>query len=383
MRACASAVSARRVWHRIPAVRQRAFQRVETRRQLVVAIAVELDAQQRAGIGVENRAAQGVERGALARVIEDEAIHHFDCRRTMLQDRGHRRERVEQMLELDGQHRLGGGQRHQIEARFDDQAERAFGADDQLRQIERARRFDELIEVVAADAAEHFGEAAIDFRGTVSGQPPNRAIGSRFKAIAGARGVEPDGIERPKVRDLTVCEHDVQIEHVVDRLAVNHRARAARVVADHAANRRAAGRRHIRCEAQPVRPELRVQHVEHDTRLDPRPALGGVHFEHAIEVFRRIELESVPDGLARLRRAAAAGRDRARVPPRDPDGADDILARPHDHDAGRLDLVDAGIRRIQRTRDRIEADIPLDLVSELASKLIVQAANCTGWPKPS
>ena len=38
--------------------------------------------------------------------------------------------------------------------------------------------------------------------------------------------------------------------------------------------------------------QLRVQLVEHDARLDPRPALGDVHLEDAVEVLRGVELEA-------------------------------------------------------------------------------------------
>ena len=56
--------------------------------------------------------------------------------------------------------------------------------------------------------------------------------------------------------------------------------------------------------------ELRVQLVEHDARLDARPALRDVHFEHAVEVLRRVDLKAGADRLAGLRRAAAAHRQR-------------------------------------------------------------------------
>ena len=76
----------------------------------------------------------------------------------------------------------------------------------------------------------------------------------------------------------------LQVEHVVDRLSVHHRARAARVVADHAANRGSAGRRDIGGEPEPMRSEFCVQLVEHDAWLDPRPPLFDVDLEQPIEM---------------------------------------------------------------------------------------------------
>ena len=48
------------------------------------------------------------------------------------EDRRRRLERLEQIGELDRQHGLELRQRHQRDLRLDDDAERAFGADDQL-----------------------------------------------------------------------------------------------------------------------------------------------------------------------------------------------------------------------------------------------------------
>ena len=47
---------------------------------------------------------------------------------------------------------------------------------------------------------------------------------------------------------------------------------------------------------------------------------------------------------------------------------DDVLARLRDDDAERLNLVDAGVGGVQRARDRVEADLALELGVELAAK---------------
>ena len=52
-------------------------------------------------------------------VTEDERIHYFDGGGTCRQDEG-RAERIEDMLELDGEHHARRGQRHEPHARFDD-----------------------------------------------------------------------------------------------------------------------------------------------------------------------------------------------------------------------------------------------------------------------
>ena len=47
----------------------------------------------------------------------------------------------------------------------------------------------------------------------------------------------------------------------------------------------------------------------------------GVHFEQAVEVLRRVDVDALADRLAGLRRAAAAHRQRAAVLAADLDGA--------------------------------------------------------------
>ena len=111
-----------------------------------------------------------------------------------------------------------------------------------------------------------------------------------------------------------------------------------------------------------------VELVEHHPRLDPGPALGDVQFEDAIEILRRVELQPGADGLARLRRAAAARRDRHTVPARGLHRPHDIVPGPGDDDAERHDLIDAGVSGVEGARDAVEPDFALDLFLELLLK---------------
>ena len=117
MRACAGQVE-RVVVAVAEAVRaQVALERLQPRRQVLGAVGVELDAQQRAGIALDEALAQRIERGALPRVVEDEPVHHLDRRRPVAQDDRRRRQRLEQVGELNRQHRLRLRQRHQVDLR--------------------------------------------------------------------------------------------------------------------------------------------------------------------------------------------------------------------------------------------------------------------------
>jgi hypothetical protein len=65
------------------------------------------------------------------------------------------------------------------------------------------------------------------------------------------------------------------------------------------------------------------------------------------------------------------------VAPGDLDHANDVLARSRDDEAERLDLIDARVGGVERTRDPIEPDLARDRLLEIALKGGgVQAGNC-------
>ncbi len=113
------------------------FERLEPRRQVVGLIGVEFDAEQRTRIAVDEGSPQAIEGRALLRVVEDEAVHDLDRRRPVGQDERRRFESFEQLPELDGQDCLRPRQRHQADLRGQDYRQRAFGADQHPRHVER------------------------------------------------------------------------------------------------------------------------------------------------------------------------------------------------------------------------------------------------------
>jgi hypothetical protein len=201
----------------------------------------------------------------------------------------------------------------------------------------------ELVEVVAADSPEHFRKAPIDFTGMIQRQPPHHAITPGFEAVARAPGIEVRRRDRPETRDRAVRQHHFLLEHVINRLAVENRARTARVIAHHAAHGGAARCGNIRCEPQVVGLQLRVQLVEHDSGLDAGPALFDIQFEDAVEVLRGIDDNPCADRLSALRRATATHRDRTPVRGADAHDLDEILARTRKDDALGIDVIDAGV----------------------------------------
>ncbi len=257
--------------------------------------------------------------------------------------------------------------------------ERAFGADHDLGEIDRLRGIDELVQVVAADAPQDLRIAAVDFAGMFGGEAAAPCGSTRLRAYRPWE-LRCAAISR-KCTMLPSESSDRLLQHVIDGLAVQHAARAAGIVGHHAADGGAAGGGNIRREAQAQRRELRVQLIEHDARLDARPALLRVHFEHAVVIFRGIDLNAFADRLPGLRRAAAAHGDGTAEAPADLDDADDILARLRNHDAQRPDLIDAGVGRIERARDRVEADFAFDLRASSSrcksARRRSRGSNCT------
>ena len=156
------------------------------------------------------------------------------------------------------------------------------------------------------------------------------------------------------MRDAAIRKHDVLFEDVVDGLAVDDGAGAARVVGHHAAQRGAAGGREVGREAQAERSEFRVQIIKHQARLDPCPAFFRVDLEQTIEVLRRVEDQAGSNGLSGLRRAAATRGNRDLMAACNLDRPYHVVARARNHDAERLDLIDAGISRVESARDPIE-----------------------------
>ena len=139
-------------------------------------------------VALDDLAQRGVEGGVAAGVAEDEVVHHLDRRRAVGQHVGRGAERVEQLVELQRDQRLDRRQWHQADRRLGDEAQRALRPDHQAGEIDGRGRIDEGVEVVAADAAQHLREAAVDLVGVPAGERRHLAGGAGQDRVA-ARGV--------------------------------------------------------------------------------------------------------------------------------------------------------------------------------------------------
>src|SRR5205823_3078023 len=134
----------------------------------------------------------------------------------------------------------------------------------------------ETIEVVTADAAQDLRETLIDLRRMLVCQAADDAITLPLAIRLSRYHIHLSGRQRSSMDDTTVGEDDAQLQNVIDRLAVNEGVRTRRVVGDHAAEGRPAGRRDVWGELQAVPLQLQVEIVQHTAGTDAHPALGRV-----------------------------------------------------------------------------------------------------------
>ena len=154
-----------------------------------------------------------------------------------------------------------------------------------------------------------------------------------------------------------VREHRLDAADVLDHVAVPHRPRPRAVVAGHAPQRGAARRGHVDREEEPVRPQERVQPVQHDPRLDHDAPGGRIEVEHPVQPPARVEDHAPADRLAALRRPRPAHDDRSPVLARQFHRPPHVAGRFREHDPQRLDLVDRRVRAVQPPRETVEPDL--------------------------
>ena len=158
---------------------------------------------------------------------------------------------------------------HEADFRLQREHARAFAAHQRARHVEAVFR-QQLIEVIARHAALDLRKTrAYQFRVSVAQRLQS---GVDFAAPAAAQDdLREFGIGgRADPHAHAVVRQDFQRLDVLDRLAGHYRVRAARVVADHAAQRAAAVGGRIGAEGQAVL--LRAHRAAHRTR---RPARRG------------------------------------------------------------------------------------------------------------
>src|SRR5262249_13960468 len=100
--------------------------------------------------------------------------------------------------------------------------------------------------------------------------------------------------------------------------------------------------------------QLPVELVEDDSRLNDRRPAHRIDFQDLVHVPAGVHHQSLTEGLAILRAAAAARNDREALFSGDADRRLDILGTLWQGDSNRLDLIDRRIRRVAPASKGVE-----------------------------
>jgi len=172
--------------------------------------------------------------------------------------------------------------------------------------------------------------------------------------------------DRPEVDTVAVGQPGARADHVVHHVAVGNRARAAGIVAGHAAERGLCAGGDVHRKPQAVRLQLGIQVIEYQPGFDLRRALRHIDVEHLSKMLGGVDHQGRAGGLAALAGASAARQDRHLQVARDVDGEGDVaLAAGHEH-ADWRDLIDGCIRGIAAARSRVEQHFAFGLGAQPA-----------------
>jgi hypothetical protein len=235
---------------------------------------------------------------------------------------------------------------------------RRLGADQRPGQVEALAR-QQVAEVVAGDPARDVRVPVADQRLVPCGQVAQRPVDLRPAAAA---------VDGPLVVVIAGGAHghpgavvgdDVQREDVVHGLAAQHRMGAARVVADHPAERAPVVGGRVHRERQPVPrrgvPELVADHA----RLHARRPRLRIQARDLVHVLGEVEHHGRVHALPGQPRTAAAGQHRHLVRAAYLQRAEHVVGVPRDDYPDRHLPVDRGVVGVRGLGARIEPDLPL------------------------
>ena len=270
----------------------------------VLVVLAEFHQQHRIGRTAHELLERRPEHRDVARQLDHGAIDQFHGNGLELDDVLGGIHRLVETAEMAGADCAAAEHRRQLQFDLGREAERAFRPDQDMREIEIVAARREGVEIVAADPALDLGEARVDLVGLALADREQIARQSPQRRVCGNIGEV--GADRAEMRAAAVSQQRVDRDHVLARIAVAQRARAAGIVAGHAADGGARGGRDIDRKPQAVRFQRAVEIVEHDARLDHAAASRCVELENVVQIFRAIHHQRMVDGLPALRGAAAA-----------------------------------------------------------------------------
>ena len=298
--------------HRYDAIRQAqlAHDLNESREllcDLVAGLADELNQQDRLRLARERGIDGRAKRRVAACEVDHRAIDELDGRRFKRHDVLRALHRAVQRWKADDAERAMRRQRRELQRERARPGQRALAADQQVRPVHAtvgrvriiALRLED-VDVVAADATHHFGNALANF---IALAFANRtAVRQKLACTRRCCSRFADCVE---TRFGSVDQQRIDRGHVVHHVAVANRARAAGIIAGHAAERGLRRRADIDGKPQAVALQPCVQRVENDARFGVDRHCIAVKLADPIEIPGVIDDECRPYGLSALRAAGA------------------------------------------------------------------------------
>ncbi len=249
-------------------------------------------------------------------------------------------------------------QRRELQRQLPAECQRALRADQQVREVGDAvigvgaRILTiENVDVVAGDAPQHLRHAR-DNLVAFAQRDALYALYNLLQAHPLRRLAQ-----RPEARLAAVGEDRFDRLDVVHHVAVLDRARAARIVAGHPADRALRGRRDIHRKPQPMRLEPGVQMIQHNARFDRHGARFGIERDDIVQPLTGVDHQRLANRLPALARAGAAREQRHLLAASDFERDAQIVLITRHYDANRRDLVDRRIRGVTAAARRIEQHI--------------------------
>ena len=306
-------------------------------------------------------------------VGDQPVVDAFEADRMVSEDVGHVIGRAEHVGIAEHEQRAPRRAVDEAHRRTEDRDARAFGSDERTRDIE-AVLGQQLVEVVAGHAPRNLRVTLADLVGVTVDQRCQPRVDLAAPATLADDALQFVVAGAPDRHAHAVVGQHVERDHVVDRLAAHDGVHAARIVADHAAERVVRMRRRVRRERQVMRLGGVAQVVEHDARLDARELALGIELDDAVQVLGEVDDDRDVAALAGEARAAAARQHRHVTARARGDRRDDIVDALRHDDADRHLPVVRRVGRIQGAAAVVEAHLARDR----AAKLVGERAGGTG-----
>jgi hypothetical protein len=320
-------------------------------------VAGKLDQQQRIWLAAHETIDGLAKQRNLARQIDHGAIDQFDRGRVEPDDMLGRVHRLVKAREMANAQHLVPRDLLQLQLQAGKKRQRAFRTDQQARDVGLVGLRD-LVDVVTADATQQRRKTAFYLLRLALAELDH------FTHQAGTASLQRTVRRVGEVRAAAVRQDGVDGLHVVHHVAVANRARAATVVAGHAAEGGAIPGGDVDRIEKPMWPEVAVELVEHHSGLDANRARLGIEGFHLVQVLAGIDHQRLAHRLTYLRSAAAPRQYRDSLVGGDLDRTQDILFAARHHYPDRFDLVNRRVGTVAAAAEGIEQHLALEFATQ-------------------